>query len=114
MKHLKTYEYYGQEYDEDDTIDKESKYWLLPVGDWIIMTNWWAGKHLKDFIDTTPAQITDIKVNNNSTYDYVVKFDKPFLTDADPLNPGKKFRNVFEDGKNFTVGTMLSDRKSVV
>jgi len=60
------------------------------VGDWCLMTNWWAGQHIHDFINNTPAQI----IRNN-----VVKFDKPFLIDADPLHPGKDFKDKFENGK---------------
>ena len=94
MKYIKTY--------EDVNIGKPK---VGPqVGDWCLMTNWWAGSHIHDFINNTPAQITDIENNEHNLARYVVKFDKPFLTDADLLHPGKKFRDLFEDGKEFNVG----------
>lgn len=44
MKYIKTYE------------NKEE----YKVGDWVFLTNWWAGQHLRDFINNTPCEIINI------------------------------------------------------
>jgi len=41
------------------------------------MTTWWAGKHLHDFINTTPAQIIEITyTKDDSTVGYKILYNE--------------------------------------
>jgi hypothetical protein len=42
----------------------------LKIGDWLILTSWWSGQHLREFIDNTPCEV--VKINDhNGDYSYV-------------------------------------------
>jgi len=58
MKYLKIYENLGR----------------IEVGDWCLMTHWWAGQHIHNFIDNTPGQIIDINLINNSAYNSAYEY----------------------------------------
>lgn len=61
MKHLKTYE---------NLFDLK-----LEVGDWILMNDWWGGSHLRNFINSTPAQIINIRSLSDTDVIYIARFE---------------------------------------
>ena len=60
MKYLESYKMFVFE----DLNDDRNKY---KVGDWVFLNNWWAGQHLREFINTHPAKI--ISVHDSYEYD---------------------------------------------
>jgi len=59
MKYIKMFE------DEFNKLnDDKNKY---KVGDWVFLNNYWAGQHLREFINNHPAKI--ISVHHSYEYD---------------------------------------------
>ena len=49
------------------------------VGDWVLMTHWWAGKHLHDNIDNTPGQIIFKNKVSGKNGDTLVRYIARFV-----------------------------------
>jgi hypothetical protein len=71
MKYLKTYE----------NIITENTY---KIGDWVFLKNYWAGQHLRNFIDTHPAKII------GHSYDY--EYDLEYLSNPKTDLSGKQYK----------------------
>lgn len=52
-----------------ENLDREPE-----VGDWVLMTHWWAGQHLHRFIDSTPGEVISKNVISTTTTSYEIRF----------------------------------------